>query len=662
MSVSKPSGLQHFLASLCLLLFTGITTAQTPWSTEVNETLLRAVLPQAESFSSKQGEPPVYSAFRLNPSTKEQELIGYVFLSADLPPEETGYSAPIDMLIGLSVEGKVTGLKILNYIESFRYSRGDFLNEDGFQEQFQNKGLNEDFRLHHDLDGVTNATISSWAISRGVRNAARRVAEVYLKYQPEISEQEIWDTNAANYLATLSWHELLQSGLVVQKEIPTPIGTSMTLSIAYMGRPSLGKFFVGEEDYAKAERDASIRFDTRELVMFAVGGDTSQPFQQQRLSFQQGTGDAKRIHPRRLVSAGSADEGAIAGKAEFAGAIVMDEFFDPNQPFSVFYQPMGQTEPTILRYQFKERSLALATTPERNQTTARQPTATLWMQFKYGLLWQGTNWWSVGLLGSLLLLATTAFLRKSSSLRWLTIGITFLYLGFYDGGFLSVSHMAGLIAQGPMSIVRNFPILLFCVFTLITTLLWGRVFCSSLCPFGALQDIIARVVPSSWRITLPKLLHQSAFWLKYVFLAAIIITAISYSRVSIFQYFEPFGTLFYFSSSILLWSLLIAVVAGSIFVERFYCRYLCPLGAALAVLSFVSPFRIKRVPQCDVCSMCEQACPTGAINGPKINFKECVRCDICEIKLIKRAGSCRHSVEEIERRRQKAAANIIATT
>ena len=120
--------------------------------------------------------------------------------------------------------------------------------------------------------------------------------------------------------------------------------------------------------------------------------------------------------------------------------------------------------------------------------------------------------------------------------------------------------------------------------------------------------------------------------------------------LSLFQYFEPFGTLFFFSSSVLLWAILLALLAASVVVNRFYCRYVRPLGAALGVMSLLSPLRIRRVPQCTVCRVCEQACPTGAIRAERIDFKECVRCDICESKLIQRAGSCRHSLAEINRR------------
>ncbi len=73
----------------------------------------------------------------------------------------------------------------------------------------------------------------------------------------------------------------------------------------------------------------------------------------------------------------------------------------------------------------------------------------------------------------------------------------------------------------------------------------------------------------------------------------------------------------------------------------------------IGVLSLASPLRISRVPQCRHCVACEQACPTGAIKGHKIDFKECVRCDLCERKLLDRAGVCRHDIDEVERRHKR---------
>lgn len=651
---------------ISLIIVSGLAISSTPWSTDVTDETLRMVMPTADQFSEKSGAPPVYKAFKSNAETGEPELIGYIFLSADVPPEEKGYSAPIDMLIGLNIDGTLSGLKILNYIDSYRYSRGDFLATEGFQEQFQQKNIRDEFRLHHDVDGVSNATISSWAITRGVRNAARRVAEVYLDYQPDISEVDIWNANAASHLAQFTWEDLIEQGLVVKKDIPMPLDAIMELSIIYIGQPAIGELFIGEEDYGVASRLASIRFDSSEMILFLVGGDTSQPFQQQRFSFQQGDNSARRIHPRRIVSAGSADQGMIANKGAFAGAFVMDSNFDPTQPFTFFYQPLGTPEPIAFEYQLTGVALSLAKgEPVLSIEEAERQrilTSPWYIQAAHGILWEDTDWVEFSLLSALIILVTVAFFKKHAPLRWIGLTATLLYLGFYNGGFLSVSHIASLVAQGPISIVSSAPLLLIFLFTLITTLLWGRLFCASLCPFGALQDFISRFVPKRWRITVPQAIHQPAFWVKYIFLGIIIVVAFSNNTVSIFQYFEPFGTLFYFSTSIFLWAILLLIIAGSILVDRFYCRYLCPLGAALAIVSLVSPWRIKRVSQCNICKVCEQACPTGAIEGPNINFKECVRCDVCEIKLIEKAGTCRHSVGDVKTRLKQTGVELISSS
>ena len=193
----------------------------------------------------------------------------------------------------------------------------------------------------------------------------------------------------------------------------------------------------------------------------------------------------------------------------------------------------------------------------------------------------------------------------------------------------------------------DLPQLLILVFTIITTLFWGRVFCSSLCPFGALQDFIAQFTPKRFKKELPQGVHDKAIFIKYAVLVFLIIMAVFFTNLSLFQYFEPFGTIFYFSQSYLLWGILGVFVLASVVIPRFYCRYACPLGAALGITALISPWRISRVPQCDVCKVCEHSCPTGAIRGPRIDFKECVRCDICETKLIARSGVCKHDMETV---------------
>jgi len=73
------------------------------------------------------------------------------------------------------------------------------------------------------------------------------------------------------------------------------------------------------------------------------------------------------------------------------------------------------------------------------------------------------------------------------------------------------------------------------------------------------------------------------------------------------------------------------LLVASVFVRNLYCRFLCPLGAALGLVSKLAPFRIKRWSECSTCQLCEKACQWGAIRERKIIMTECVRCDDCEI-------------------------------
>lgn len=648
---------RSFLLLLLLLLPAAHSTyAQTPWSIEIQPAWLQEVMPGAEHFSEKSDDPPVIRAYRTDPESGNETLLGYIFLSADYPPLEKGYSAPIDLLIGLGVDGQLSGIKVLNYIESYVYTRGDFLDDPLFRNQFKGKTISDDFRIRHDLDGISSATISSWAIARSVRNATRQVASAYMDYSEADSEAARWAANAYAQLGSLSWQDMLDQEMLVQGRVPTPLGDDLELTIAYMGHRVLGEILVGSDNYAKAERDASIRFDTPEMMLIIVGGDASHLFQQNRLSIRQGDTAPGRVHPSRLVNAGVADAGVIAGKAEYAAGVVLDGSTDLQQAFTVIYQAMGG-ETLELNYQLSELALALSRgdpiLSAEDLWRAQLAEAGPLTRLRHDPPWGETSSFKLALLLGILALVMAAFLSKNSKLRWAALSATLIYLGFVDSGFLSISHLNAALMQGPSVWLNNLPTLILIGFTLVTTLLWGRVFCSSLCPFGALQDIITRLSPKRWRVTPPQRLHQAGFYLKYGILALILITALLYSQISIFQYFEPFGTLFFFSSSTLLWVILIAILIGSVFISRFYCRYLCPLGAALAALSIFSLFRIKRVSQCKLCKVCENSCPTGAIQLEKINFKECVRCDLCESKLIEKAGACRHSPEEINRRKNK---------
>ena len=148
-----------------------------------------------------------------------------------------------------------------------------------------------------------------------------------------------------------------------------------------------------------------------------------------------------------------------------------------------------------------------------------------------------TSWTRVALILLVLAFGMAAFFTKVTLLRWVSLGVTLFVLGFMDGGFLSVSHITSAIWVGPSVFLDDLPLLLMVVFTVVTTLIWGRVFCGFLCPFGALQDFLDRFVPESWKRTPPTRAHRIGLWAKYLVLAIIVIPALAGSHVSFYEYF-----------------------------------------------------------------------------------------------------------------------------
>lgn len=639
-----------FFRSLLALMTSCCALAALGQSAQISEEQLTAVLPQAERFSTKQGEPPVYVGYAS--SAADAEIVGYAFETTDFEPQEIGYSAPIEVLVGIDLEGELAGIEILFYRESYKSIRGDFLNSERFPNQFAGKSVSEGFRVGRDIDGVSRATISSWAVSRGIRNSAREVASAYLG-EAAIFANASFEDQALSLLAPLSWEGLIDDGLVKPWPVSLEDGSQIELTVAFMGNEKLGEMLVGSEDYSRAEREASNRVNAGTLLLIGIAGNASSPFRQENLALQQGEW-TYQVERRRFVYVGSAEAGKSRDKMRFAGAIVLPPEVDIAEPFTLFYNTGIEVDSidqlAQVVYQVPPIALALAQgrqVPAEFLPDIKDEYADLPVETSLQALLNSAPWSEIALLVLLLCVAMTAFLLKNARLRWVALLFTFVYLGFVNGTFLSVSHLTNFIKQGLGLFLNDLPLLILVVFTLVTTVFWGRVFCSSLCPFGALQDILERIVPKRWRRALPQWLHDRALWLKYVILAGILVTAVSFSELSVFQYFEPFGTLFYQSQSFFLWAILFLFVVGSVFVPRFYCRYACPLGASLGVISFAAFWRIKRVPQCEVCKVCENACPTGAIRMQKVDFKECVRCDVCESKLINQAGVCKHSVESV---------------
>lgn len=247
-------------------------------------------------------------------------------------------------------------------------------------------------------------------------------------------------------------------------------------------------------------------------------------------------------------------------------------------------------------------------------------------------------------------LAMISFFRKSIPLKIATLVAAVGYLGFANSQLISITNVLAAL-HGSFPIYQdNLTFTLFVIFSIVTTILWGRVYCGRVCAFGALTQLIDAVVPSRFQWTVPPTLERRASYIKYVILAGAIVTFLMTSENGFYRYIEPFW-MFSFRASTALWVGLGLLLIASIFVRNLYCRFLCPLGAALGLLSSVSVFRIKRWSECSTCSLCEKACEWGAIRERKIVMTECVRCDVCEI-LYDTKARCPHWLLDAKRKRR----------
>ena len=317
---------------LILLTLTGgsLGLAQTQWQ-NLDSSWLSEVMPAAASFSKKAGDPPVIRAYR---SAAQEEIIGYVFTTPDVPPEELGFSGTIHMLIGMDLDGMLTGVKILHYDESYKSFRGDFIGDSGIASGLSGKSVSDEFRLGVDVDAISRATISSWALARGARNAARRVAENYLT-ESDFGIEASYEISALREIEQKNWEALLAEGFIRQFSTAIDDNSALSFSVMYMGHGRLGEMLIGAGDYSNLERVLSERGVEGNLLLLGMRGSTAR-LQQRRLALAQ-SGEVYPSAEGSILFAGTGRAGKLSGSASLAVAMVMDASVDPQQPFQVIY-------------------------------------------------------------------------------------------------------------------------------------------------------------------------------------------------------------------------------------------------------------------------------------------------------------------------------------
>ena len=255
----------------------------------------------------------------------------------------------------------------------------------------------------------------------------------------------------------------------------------------------------------------------------------------------------------------------------------------------------------------------------------------------------------IGLFVAFATLAMISFFRKSTPLKYVTLVVAVGYMGLVKSQLLSIVNIFSAITANLPIFSYSMAFYAFATFTLVTTILWGRVYCGRICAFGALTQLIDAIVPRRFQLEIPEWLERRASIIKYVILFGAIAYYLATREISFYRYIEPFW-IFTFEASTALWVGVSVLLIASIFVRNLYCRFLCPFGAALGLISKLTVFKIKRWSECSTCALCEKKCDWGAIQQRKIVMTECVRCDDCEI-LYASKSRCPHWLLKAKRAR-----------
>jgi NosR/NirI family nitrous oxide reductase transcriptional regulator len=295
----------------------------------------------------------------------------------------------------------------------------------------------------------------------------------------------------------------------------------------------------------------------------------------------------------------------------------------------------------------------------------------LWLK-----IWK-TNTVSIGIAAFALLVLTAIFFFQDALVKrpkvyvWVRrayLTFTLVWLGWYANAQLSVVNVLtftnSLITDFNWEFFLAAP-LIFILWAAVAAglLFWGRgPFCGWLCPFGALQELTNNI--AQWlkvpQITVPWGLHERLWPIKYViFLGLFGLSLYNVALAEVFAEVEPFKT------SIILkfvrdWPFVIyalALLSVGLFIERFFCRYLCPLGAALAIPGRIRTFEwLKRWPECgSPCQRCAKECPVQSIHPEgQINVNECIYCMHCQ-ELYHDDHRCPHMIQVRLKREKREA-------
>lgn len=623
------------------------------------------VLPQATRFSQRMGSPQYVQGFGKGPDGTER-LLGYVFLSTDVVDIPAYSGKPVVTLIGMDTKGIITGVRVLKHSEPILLAGIPEAALLDFIRQYVGQRGDAKLEIGHGgdgsagLDAISGATVTAIAenqvISRSAYEIGRQVGIFTQAARPPARFTAIDER--------LDWRHLVDEGAVTRLLVPAADvgadpanGPWLDLYFGYLNVPSVGQSLLGAEGYRRLMADLG----PNDHALFVIGsGQTSfkgsgfvrggiydriQVRQDaQTFTFR----DTDYLNLYRLLPA---DTPAYGESGIF---IVRSANFNPAWPWTLQLLANKRGADGVKSFAHFDAPYWV---PARylegghpKVVEARPAWQAIWLERKV----------QIALFVALLAATAALYSQRDRLVRasnrkhkpWISRPRTLLWLcsvaffGFYLKAQPSVTQVMtwlhSLLHQWKWELFLSDPfIFLFWWFIIISVLLWGRgLFCGWLCPFGSLQQLMlklgAAIGLKRWQRLLPKALHDKLRWVKYgVFFVLVGVSLFSMEQAEHLAEIEPFKTTFLvgvWNRTWPFWLFVGGILGLSLFSERPYCKYLCPLGAGLALPGRFRLFGLKRKAECTSCHACAAGCGSHAIDEKgRIDQMECMLCLDCMV-------------------------------
>jgi len=634
--------------------------------------------PSPYIVGEKDSPLPVWPIYQQDATSNR--LVGYAFESIDLAPIPGFAGVPLNLLITLDPKGNFLDLKVLSQHEPVFV---DGLGEApllAFISQYKGMSLKQNMRIltgsnsrknnsteTAQLDGVTKATASVHIINQTILSSALRVARKKLGFA-EGRDPELMARIKADYFEVRSVRQLISDGLIKPFKLSNaelessfsntagrgldsdalahPQDNFIELYAAYVSVPGIGRNLLGAAGWEKLQNrlepgDQAILFLTKGRYSLLsedfVPGSTSE-----RIILKQ---DKLPIEMRDLnLELELKDK--LGMEVVTAFKISTQAGLDPSLPLD-FVMQVTRYKGAILPEKIV-RDFAFDYKIPARFYSVPEGTDKAWSG-----IWHDKRGEISVLALALAILSTALVLQKKlvakqrrfAIFRNVYLLFTLGFIGWYAQGQLSIVNLTGvlqaMLAGRSLSYFLYDPItLILIIFVGISLLLWGRgTFCGWLCPFGALQEFTANI-GQYFKIPQIRLKVETVArlkWLKYLVLAAILSCALFSSHTTdLLVEVEPFKTAITLNF-IRSWPFVLyasGLLFANLFIYKFFCRFLCPFGASLALLGRFKILNwIPRRAECGKpCQTCRHACDYQAIKRTgEIQYEECFQCMDCVV-------------------------------